>query len=174
MSWDSDPTSPANARTAIENLMFLYSEAIDAGDFAAIGELFARGRMLAPDGGISGEGRDGVRAIYDQSTKLFEDGTPKTQHVNTNLIFEFDADGRGARVRSRFTVFQALPDFPLQPIITGHYADTFAYFDGSGSDGSGSDSSGTQADGWYFVERAMRPVLLGDLSRHLKYELPAS
>ena len=155
----TSPLAPANARTAIENLMFLYSEAIDAGDFPAIGELFAKGRMLGPDGGISGDGKEGVQAIYDQSTKLYEDGTPKTQHVNTNLIFEFAPDGRSAKVRSRFTVFQALPDFPLQPIITGHYADIFAY---------------TEADGWHFVERGMRPVLLGDLSRHLKYELPAS
>lgn len=146
----------ADARTAIENLLYLYAEAIDAGDFAAIGELFAKGRMLGPDGGISGEGKDGVRAIYDQSTKLFDDGTPKTQHVTTNVIFEFSEDGSTARVRSRFTVFQALPDFPLQPIITGHYADTFVH---------------TEADGWHFTERRMRPVLLGDLSRHLEYEL---
>ena len=156
----SDPTANeagrADARTAIEDLLYLYAEAIDAGDFAAIGELFAHARMLGPDGGISGEGKEGVQAIYDQSTKLFEDGTPKTQHVTTNLIFTFAPDGRSAQVRSRFTVFQALPEFPLQPIITGHYADTFAY---------------TEALGWHFTERRMRPVLLGDLSRHLKYEL---
>lgn len=148
--------SHAESRTAIENLLFLYAEAIDSGDFEAIGELFAKGRMAGPDGEITGEGKDGVRAIYDQATKLFEDGTPKTQHVTTNMIFEFAEDGRSAAVRSRFTVFQALPDFPLQPIITGHYADTFAY---------------DEAEGWHFTERRMRPVLLGDLSRHLKYEL---
>jgi len=155
----NSPLAPANARVAIENLMFRYSEAIDAGDFDAIGVIFAKGRMVGPDGGISGDGHEGVKAIYDQSTQLYEDGTPKTQHVNSNLIFEFAEDGRSARVRSRFTVFQALPDFPLQPIITGHYADEFAY---------------NEQDGWHFVERGMRPVLLGDLSRHLKYELPAS
>jgi hypothetical protein len=146
----------ADARTAIENLLFLYAEAMDAGDFVGIGELFAKGRIAAPDGEVTGEGKDGVEAIYDRSTRLFDDGTPKTQHVNTNLIFEFADDGRSAKVRSRFTVFQALPDFPLQPIITGHYADTFAY---------------SEEDGWYFTERRMRPVLLGDLSHHLKYEL---
>lgn len=147
--------SRADARTAIENLLYLYAEAIDAGDFEAVGELFARGRILAPDGGVGGEGREGVKAIYDRSTQLFEDGTPRTQHVTTNLIFELSEDGRSAQVRSRFTVFQALPDFPLQPIITGHYADRFAY---------------TEEEGWHFTERRMRPVLLGDLSRHLKYE----
>lgn len=146
----------ADARTAIENLMYRYAEAIDAGDFEEIGEIFAHGRMIGPDGKVSGEGKAGVKAIYDRSTVLFEDGTPKTQHVTSNLIYEFADDDRSAFVRSRFTVFQALPDFPLQPIITGHYADRFAY---------------TDALGWHFVERGMRPVLLGDLSRHLKYTL---
>ena len=146
----------ADARTAIENLLYLYAEAIDGGDFEAIGELFARARILGPDGGLSGEGKDGVKAIYDDSTRLYEDGTPKTQHVTTNLFIELSEDGRSAQVRSRFTVLQGLPDFPLQPIITGHYADRFAY---------------SEDTGWHFTERRMRPVLLGDLSRHLKYEL---
>ena len=153
---DLSRVSRADARTAIENLLFLYAEAIDGGDFAAIGELFAKGRVRGPDGEIGGKGKDGVRAIYDRSTKLYADGTPKTQHVTTNTIFEFGADGKTAQVRSRFTVFQALPDFPLQAIITGHYSDLFVY---------------SEDDGWYFAERSMRPVLLGDLSRHLKYEL---
>ena len=146
----------ADARTEIENRMYEYAEAIDSGNFEAIGELFAKGRMLGPDGEVSGVGKEQIIAIYDRSTRLYEDGTPKTQHVTTNLHVEFAADGQSANVRSRFTVVQGLPDFPLQPIITGHYADQFAV---------------TEEDGWHFTERWMRPVLLGDLSRHLKYEL---
>ena len=147
---------PANARTAIANLMFGYAEAIDAGDFDRIGALFARARIYDAQGELQGEGHAGVKAIYDRSTMLYEDGTPGTQHVTTNLIFEFDPDGRGAEVRSRFTVMQQLPDFPLQCIITGYYQDRFAW---------------DESAGWHFVERRMRPKLLGDLSRHLKYEL---
>ncbi len=146
---------PANARTAIENLMFRYAECIDGGDFEGIGELFARAQILAADGEVQGEGRDGVRAIYERSTQLFDDGTPMTQHVTTNLILELGEDGRSASVRSRFTVMQALPDFPLQAIITGYYEDKFAWDDEAG---------------WHFVERKMKPKLLGELSRHLKYE----
>ena len=146
---------PANARTAIANLMFTYAERIDGGDFDGIGELFARARILDADGNLQGEGRDGVKAIYDRSTQLYDDGTPMTQHVTTNLIFEFADDGRSADVRSRFTVMQQLPDFPLQCIITGYYEDRFAWDDETG---------------WHFVQRQMKPKLLGDLSRHLKYE----
>lgn len=147
---------PANARTAIANLMFTYAERIDGGDFDGIGALFARARILDAEGNLQGEGRDGVKAIYDRSTQLYEDGTPMTQHVTTNLIFEFAEGGREAEVRSRFTVMQQLPDFPLQAIITGYYEDRFAW---------------DEETGWHFVERQMKPKLLGDLSRHLKYEL---
>lgn len=147
---------PAAARVAIEQLMFTYADAIDGGDFEGIGELFARGRIVDAEGNLQGEGRDGVKAIYERSTQLYEDGTPMTQHVTTNLAFTFDADGRGAGVRSRFTVVQQLPDFPLQAIITGYYEDRFAW---------------DEESGWHFTERKMRPKLLGDLSRHLKYDL---
>lgn len=149
---------PAMARNAIENLMFLYAERIDAGDFDGVADLFARARILDHEGNLQGEGREGVKAIYDRSTKLWEDGTPMTQHVTTNLILEFADDARSASVRSRFTVLQAVPDFPLQPIITGYYEDKFAW---------------DAESGWHFTERKMRPKLLGDLSHHLKYEYRA-
>lgn len=147
---------PANARTAIENIMFTYAERIDAGDFDGVAEVFARGRILAANGDVQGEGREGVKAIYDRSTKLYEDGTPMTQHVTTNLIFDFAEDGRSASVRSRFTVMQQLPDFPLQCIITGYYEDEFEW---------------DESTGWYIAQRRMKPKLLGDLSRHLKYDI---
>jgi hypothetical protein len=150
--------SRADARTAIENLYFLYAERIDGGDFTGVGELFEYASLYGPDGTVNATGKDEARALYDRTTRVYEDGTPKTQHVTTNLIFEFDEDGRGASTRARFTVFQALPDFPLQAIITGHYADRFAYDD---------------ARGWHFVERRMRPVLIGDLSHHLLFDLEA-
>ncbi len=79
-----------------------------------------------------------------------------TQHVTTNVILTFGRDEQTAASRSRFTVMQALPDFPLQCIITGHYEDQFCHDD---------------SDGWYFTERQMKPKLVGDLSRHLKYEI---
>ncbi|MBW2497092.1 MAG: nuclear transport factor 2 family protein [Deltaproteobacteria bacterium] len=160
MSQDAqERPSRADARTAIENLYFFYAERIDAGDFAGIGALFEHARILGPDGSVNATGADEVTAMYEASTRLYEDGTPKTQHVTTNLIFEFDEDGRGASTRARFTVMQATPDLPLQPIITGHYEDRFAY---------------DETIGWHFIERKMRPVLLGDLSQHLLYELEGS
>ncbi|MEM9176908.1 MAG: nuclear transport factor 2 family protein [Myxococcota bacterium] len=152
-----DPLDPANARTAIENLMFTYAERIDAGDLDGVAALFEHGRIVDAEGQLQGEGVVGVRAIYEAATKIHADGTPMTQHVTSNLILEFADDMRSARVRSRCTVLQAVPpDFPLQPIITNDYEDAFAW-----------DAS----RGWHFVERKMIPKRLGDLSQHLKYDL---
>ncbi len=159
-----DPLDPANARTAIENIMFTYAERIDAGDFAGLAELFSQARMIGPDGSVQGEGKDEIQAIYDRSTMLYEDGTPMTQHVTTNLIIEFGPEGRSADVRSRFTVVQQLPDFPLQCIITGYYEDKFAYSTPEGAQTG-------EPEGWHFIERRMKPKLVGDLSRHLKIDL---
>lgn len=151
-----NPLDRALARTAIENLLYTYAMRIDAGDFAGVGRLFDRGRMLAPNGDVIGTGAAEIQAIYDRSTVLYADGTPMTRHLTTNVIVHFVPDGTSAEAHSRFSVMQALPDFPLQCVITGDYQDRFVV-----------DETGE----WIFVERCMKPKLLGDLSRHLKFAL---
>jgi len=146
----------ADVRSAIENLLFTYAERIDAGDFAGVGELFARARVLGPEGEVIATGKDEIEALYVHSTRVYEDGSPMTQHVTTNVILVPGSDDQTAAARSRFTVMQALPDLPLQCIITGYYEDRFAR---------------DEAIGWHFTERCMKPKLIGDLSHHLKYEL---
>ena len=73
-----NPLDPANARTAIENLMFTYAERIDAGDLDGLAALFEHARILDTDGNVQGEGVAGVRAIYENATKIHADGTPMT------------------------------------------------------------------------------------------------
>ena len=114
-------------RGAIETLLHRYAEAIDAGDFAAVGELFADGRICGPDGSTIANGAEGVEKLYTATTRRYpDDGTPKTRHMVTNLIVEVDEDGTTASARSRFTVYQATDVLPLQPIIAGDYVDRFS------------------------------------------------
>lgn len=136
----------------IERLLYRYADLIDAGDFAGIGELFGRGQIVAS--GNRFRGADEVRQMYEMATRRYPDGTPRTQHVTSNVSIRVDGDS--AQASLRFTVFQALPDFPLQPIVVGRYADRFA----------------RDAGGWYFTERRMQVELVGDVSRHLLIELP--
>jgi hypothetical protein len=147
-----------DAAREIENLLHTYAERIDAGDLEGVADLFAHGRIrpsadAPPEQAI--EGRDAVLALYRSSTRIYEDGSPHTKHVTTNSIIEADERGSAASARSYFTVFQQVDDFPLQPIISGRYHDTFHRVDGR----------------WWFDSRIMLVDLTGDLSRHLLFEL---
>ena len=109
---------------------------------------------MAPDGGETC-GFDAVLAMYQDSTRIYPaSGTPGTQHVTTNLQLQLDAAAGTATSRCYFTVFQGLPDFPLQAIIAGQYRDSFER---------------TEA-GWRFRRREMHPRLFGDLSQHLLFD----
>lgn len=149
------PTA-AEATRAIERLLHDYAARIDAGDFAGVGALFADGAIAMADGTRIAEGAEAVEALYVATTRRYDDdGTPHTKHVTTNISVDLDDAGERAVVRSYFTVFQGLADFPLQAIISGRYEDLVERVDGA----------------WAFRERRMHPELYGDLSRHLLIEL---
>jgi 3-phenylpropionate/cinnamic acid dioxygenase small subunit len=100
-------------------------------------------------------GRDRVRAMYEMSTRLYDDGTPKTKHVTTNVQIEVDEQAGTARSRSYYSVTQATPDLPLQLIVTGRYDDTFRRI---------ARPVGVR-------HRVMHVDQVDDLSHHLKYAL---
>jgi 3-phenylpropionate/cinnamic acid dioxygenase small subunit len=141
-----------DAQTAITQLVFAYAERIDAGDFEGVADLFAEGWITAEGTDKVRAGRDEALKMYCRSTRIHEDtGTPKTKHVITNLVIELDEKSGTARARSYFTVLQATPELPLQPVMAGRYHDSFERQDGS----------------WRFVHRHIICDLFGDLSQHL-------
>jgi 3-phenylpropionate/cinnamic acid dioxygenase small subunit len=144
---------PDSARE-IENLVYRYAERIDAGDLAGVAELFRHGRIEAAPGVVV-EGAENVRRLYEGSTRLYEDGTPRSRHVTTNVIIEVDDDAGTAAARASYVVFQQTDELPLQPIIAGRYRDSFHRVEGE----------------WCFDTRQMFVDLTGDLSRHLLFEL---
>ena len=101
------------------------------------------------------EGEDEVRGLYESSTRLYDDGTPRTRHTTTNVAITVDDVAGTATARSYYTVFQQTEALPLQPIISGHYHDDFHRVDGE----------------WWFDTRRMFVDLTGDLSHHLLFEL---
>ncbi len=132
----------------LRNLLFRYAEAIDAGDLAALRDLFEHA-VISLDGGATWRGR---RAGGDDSEPgpwraTASGGGPKgTKHVVTNVIVELAAGGDEASTRSSFTVLQATDSLPLQPIIAGRYHDTFRRIDGA----------------WRFASRRYIIDLVGD------------
>ncbi|OBI89089.1 nuclear transport factor 2 family protein [Mycobacterium asiaticum] len=142
--------------TEITNLIYSYAQLLDGGDLDGVARLFEHGRICGVQDGPPEtvfEGAARVREMYEMATRIYEDGTPKTKHLTTNVQLFIDEDQGTARSTSYYCVTQATPDLPLQVIVTGHYQDTFQKIDGV----------------WWFDTRTMFIDQTGDLSQHLKF-----
>jgi hypothetical protein len=136
---------------AIETLIMTYAERVDLGDFGGVADLFdgATYRSVLGDDVMVQEGRDAVLNTFQTMVRRYDDGTPRTKHVTTNVMIEIDGDA--ATARSYYTVMQQTDALPLQPIICGRYHDAFSLQDGV----------------WRFTDRLIFSDLIGDLSQHL-------
>jgi 3-phenylpropionate/cinnamic acid dioxygenase small subunit len=144
------PAGQESSYRAIEKLIATYAELVDDGDFAAVGLLLADATFTGGAGSVSG--RDAIEKMLRDNVIVYDDGTPRTKHVTTNLAIEVDEEDGTAISHSYFTALQALPDLALQPIASGRYYDRFERRNGE----------------WRFVERRVRTDLVGDVSRHLR------
>jgi hypothetical protein len=137
----------------IQNLLHRYSDAVDRGDFATVGKMFEHADVYFP-GEMLPSVRKGTGHFEKQLTawtRVYpETGNPRTRHLCTNPIIDFDDDGH-ARCQSYYAVFQEAPGLPLQCIITGSYLDRFEKVAGS----------------WRFAERRETVAGVGNLSAHL-------
>jgi hypothetical protein len=139
----------------IRNLLGRYTERMDLGDFEGLGEIFRRAKLTDFDGNPVAEGYEAVRDSYTNGTQMY-DGRPGTKHTTVNVQIDVDEEAGTASAKSAYVVFQATPNLPLQPIITGRYHDDFTRDD----DGQ-----------WYFTARRFAVDTVGDLSQHLTFPL---
>jgi hypothetical protein len=144
---------------AIRNLLGLYGELMDAGDFDGVGRLFAEAVLRDEKGNETARGAEAVTALYTATTKRHADGTPLTRHLTTNSIIEVDRVAGSATARSTYLVLQATDKVALQPIISGRYLDRFVRTHAGGR------------EAWAFAERTFTVDLVGDLSDHLTFKL---
>ncbi|MBS0475331.1 MAG: nuclear transport factor 2 family protein [Proteobacteria bacterium] len=144
-----------NSVTAITNLLHIYAERIDAGDFAGAAALFAKARVKLADGHEIAGG-----ALVDQWrewVRVYPCGTPRTRHLVSNAIVEVDEAAGTATSRSCYTVFQQTEVLPLQAICAGRYHDSFV----------------REAGVWRFDTRDYSLIdFVGDVSQHLKLPVP--
>jgi hypothetical protein len=154
----------ALAMEEIRNLVVQYPHVVDKGDFASVGEFYDGATIRAFDahGNPMNDGHtrsaEDVRKFYEDIIVVDERGNPNTQHLVSNIQVEVDHDGRTAKGKSTFTVFNQGEGFPLQLVITGYYEDKYERIDGK----------------WRIVERDEYMGLIGNLSFHLKDSLEDS
>jgi hypothetical protein len=151
----------AAARFAIEDVMLRYAEGIDVGDIETVGEVFAEGELVMPDG----SSLVGQTQVFEHFSNLIifydEDGhmvpyrrlacTPRTRHVTSNIIYDFNEAVNHAGVRSYITCYQTV-EGRNEIIFGGRYVDVFAL----------------AQKGWHLVRREILGDNVGDTSAHLK------
>jgi hypothetical protein len=147
---ESSP-SPATAEDyrAVEKLIVTYTHLVDTGDFAGVDALLAGATFTGSGEPVSGPGA--IERMLRDTVIVYDDGTPRTKHVATNIVIDLDEAAGTAAARSYVTVLQAVPAFALQTIAAGRYLDRFERRDGR----------------WRFTERRVHIDLVGDTSRHL-------
>lgn len=140
-------------RAEIIELLARYAEAVDNGDFNAVGELLSDATLFDPAGNRIASGAEEITALFNATTKRHEDGTPRTAHLITNAIVDA-IDDNTVELRARFLVVQEAEGVPLQPIVVGRYVDRVERRDGR----------------WRFVARRMSPEFWGNTSAHLTFD----
>jgi hypothetical protein len=135
----------------IRDLMFRYAELFDTGQFDEFAALFEHGRWHKAEPGAAA-----ARRWIDDNVQLYG-GRPHTKHVTTNVVVDVDEEAGTATASAYVTIFQAVSDFPLQPIFSGRYQDRLTRLDGR----------------WWWTERRVIGDLYGDISRHVRYAPPS-
>jgi 3-phenylpropionate/cinnamic acid dioxygenase small subunit len=135
---------------AIKNVLYSYAELLDGGDVDGFARLFEDAAFRTA--GFEGAEFRGAEAVGQliRAVVAFYEGIPATKHVLTNVMVEVDPSGTSATTRSYFTVFQARPELPLQPILAGRYHDRFERV----------------ADRWRYADHLIHLDLIGDVSHH--------
>lgn len=148
----------ALAMEEIRNLVVQYAHAVDAGDFAAVGEYYDGARIQAfqpngdPMGDASTRSAREMEQFYESIIVVDADGFTGTQHLISNIQVTVDDACQNATARSSFTVLQKKSTGTIEVIITGTYADKYAM----------------RARRWKLTSRDEFISLSGDLSEHLK------
>lgn len=132
----------------IRRLLAAYVHNLDIGKVDANAELLAHAQFKVIDTYVTG--RDDIANFLRTNLQYHVDDTPRTWHSVSNVLIDIKSATSVSTV-SYFTVHQELPGFPLQPIVTGRYVDTFELHDGA----------------WRFASREVDPRLFGDISRHV-------
>jgi SnoaL-like domain len=138
-----------SSERAIANLIARYSFLVDEGDFAGLGQLLARCTFVLGTGPAV-RGSDAIVEMARKTLRTYEDGTPRTRHITTNILIEVNEAAGTASSQSYYTVLQSLPEFALQPIACGTYRDRF-------------EKSGQE---WFFKDRSVQTRFVGDVSHH--------
>lgn len=135
----------------ILSLLNRYSHTVDGGDLEGFAALFKHAEWYV-EGSTPNRGAKEVFENLLSNIILYDDGTPRTRHVNANIELDIDNENGTAKAQRYVTVLQQTDKLSLQPIFSGHYHDEFVKEDGE----------------WRFARTVVHQPFVGDMSQHLK------
>jgi hypothetical protein len=94
-----------------------------------VGDLFAGGALVDPNGNEIARGRESVASFY-RSTVILYDGSPRTDHVTKDAVVDVDEREGTATCRSAYVVHQEIDGVRVR-VAEGHYSDAFRRVDGT-------------------------------------------
>ena len=138
------------SRSAILNLIYSYSKHVDDGNFTAVGELFRYGRYEIPSLGDLVLPGTAIGTFFADHLRRYDDGTPRTTHINPNVILDIDDQELKATSWTSILVFQNV-EGEIKCIFSGWYDDEFEHVEGD----------------WLWRRRVARSRFAGDMSHHV-------
>jgi hypothetical protein len=128
--------------------VYRFGYLLDQADFDGIGDLLAHATFGSDLlGRAAFRGKDEIVEQFRRTSP--PEGVRRTKQFYSNMIV--DLDGEQATAICNFLVLQATETLPLQPIVCGHFEDSFERVDG----------------GWRFTERYNVVELMGNMSERL-------
>jgi 3-phenylpropionate/cinnamic acid dioxygenase small subunit len=144
-----------NHTREIEQLFYRYAYGIDAGDFEGVAQLLKNASIHAVDGNILAQGGLQIKQFYDKIIKIHAStGTPKTQHVVSNILLKSESDGL-LKATANYSVFQKVNNDKIEAIICGQYHSSFK----------------PGEHGWEFYQHQTKPLMVGDMTNHLNVSI---
>lgn len=140
----------------IQRLLATYAHNLDDGKFTENAGLFKNAEFIVLSD--TAHGSEEVEQFLNRGVQRHKDGTPRTWHNVSNVLIDVSPSGNSATCVSYFTVHQELEGFPLQPVCTGRYYDSFEKHDGQ----------------WRFTSRNVVPRLMGALQFHVGTPIDSS
>ena len=137
----------------ILSLLNQYSRRVDSGDIEGFVGLFEKGEWYI-EGTTPNRGSKEVFDNVLSKVIIYDDGTPRTRHVNANIELSINEENDTAKGERYVTVLQQTDSLPLQAVFSGHYHDEFVKENGI----------------WRFAKTVVHQPFVGDLSQHLKSE----
>ena len=135
----------------IMSLLNRYSYTVDGGDIQGFIALYEEAEWSV-DGTTPSRGSKEVFDNVLSKIIIYEDGTPRTRHVTTNIELSIDEKDGTAKGQRYVTVLQQSDSLPLQAIFSGHYHDEFVRDNGK----------------WRFARTVIHQPFIGDMSQHMK------